>query len=82
MARPCSLFRISSIFYLLSRLAVPLGVVFFLWVGIFNLFIIAQFWSFANDIYTEDQGKRLFAIVAFGGSLGRRLGAKGGEHAV
>jgi AAA family ATP:ADP antiporter len=45
-------------------------------VGIFNLFIIAQFWSFANDIYTEEQGKRLFAIVAFGGSLGAVLGPK------
>jgi ATP:ADP antiporter, AAA family len=73
-----TLFFVSNLlaFYLMSRLRVPLGVVFFLWVGIFNLFIIAQFWSFANDIYTEDQGKRLFAIVAFGGSLGAILGPK------
>jgi AAA family ATP:ADP antiporter len=73
-----TLFFISNllIFYSLSRQAVPLGVIFFLWVGIFNLFIIAQFWSFANDLYTEDQGKRLFAIVAFGGSLGAVLGPK------
>jgi AAA family ATP:ADP antiporter len=46
---------------------------FFLWVGIFNLMIIAQFWSFANDLYTKEQGERLFAIVAFGGSLGAVL---------
>jgi ATP:ADP antiporter, AAA family len=73
-----TLFFVSNllVFYLLSQLRLPLGVVFFLWVGIFNLFIIAQFWSFANDIYTEDQGKRLFAIVAFGGSLGAILGPK------
>ena len=73
-----TLFFVSNLlaFYLLSQLRLPLGVVFFLWVGIFNLFIIAQFWSFANDIYTEDQGKRLFAIVAFGGSLGAILGPK------
>src|SRR5215510_1427714 len=72
------LFFISNLilFYFLSRLHVPLGVVFFLWVGIFNLSIIAQFWSFANDIYTEEQGKRLFAIVAFGGSAGAILGPK------
>jgi len=63
-------------FYLLAQFRVPLGVPFFLWVGIFNLFVIAQFWSFANDIYTEEQGKRLFAIVAFGGSLGATLGPK------
>jgi len=73
-----SLFFISNLilFYFLAQLRVPLGVVFFLWVGIFNLFIIAQFWSFANDIYSEEQGKRLFAIVAFGGSAGAVLGPK------
>src|SRR5213593_152199 len=72
------LFFISNliVFYLLSQLRAPLGVVFFLWVGIFNLFVIAQVCSFANDIYTDDQGKRLFAIVAFGGSLGAIVGPK------
>ena len=64
------------VFYLLAQANVPfLGVAFFVWVGIFNLMIIAQFWSFANDVYTPDQGKRLFAIVAFGSSLGAILGA-------
>ena len=48
---------------------------FFLWMGVFNLMIIAQFWSFANDLYTPDQGKRLFAIVGFGGSVGAIAGA-------
>ncbi len=62
-------------FYALTRANVPVGVVFFLWVGIFNLMIVAQFWSFANDLYTKDQGERLFAIVAFGGSLGAVLGS-------
>jgi ATP:ADP antiporter, AAA family len=60
-------------FYALTRSGVEVGVPFFLWVGIFNLMIIAQFWSFANDLYTKDQGERLFAIVAFGGSLGAVL---------
>lgn len=62
-------------FYALTRVGAPVGVVFFLWVGIFNLMIVAQFWSFANDVYTKDQGERLFAIVAFGGSLGAVLGS-------
>jgi len=62
-------------FYILAQFNVPyLGVAFFLWVGIFNLMIIAQFWSFANDLYTPEAGKRLFAIVAFGASLGAVLG--------
>ena len=58
------------------RRGVPLGMVFFLWIGIFNLMIVAQFWSFANDIYTKDQGERLFAIVGFGASLGAVFGSR------
>ena len=57
-------------FYVVAQFYVAIGVVFFLWVGIANLLLIAQFWSFANDVYTADQGQRLFAMVAFGGSLG------------
>ena len=62
-------------FYLLARLDVPLGIPFYLWVGVFNMMVVAQFWSFANDIYTPEQGKRLFAIVAFGASAGAVLGS-------
>lgn len=64
-------------FYLLGTAEIPyLGVVYFVWIGIFSLTIIAQFWSFANDVHTPDEGKRLFAIIAFGGSLGAVVGAK------
>jgi AAA family ATP:ADP antiporter len=51
-----------------------IGIAFFVWLGIFNYFLVAQFWSFANDIYTEAQGKRLFAIIAIGQSLGAVIG--------
>jgi AAA family ATP:ADP antiporter len=51
------------------------GILFYVWIGIFNLMVIAQFWSFANDLYTPEQGKRLFAIVGFGGSVGAATGA-------
>ena len=64
------------IFYLLARVHVPLGIIFFVWIGVFSLMIVAQFWSFANDIYTKDQGERLFAIVGFGASLGAVAGAR------
>ncbi|MBA7687237.1 hypothetical protein ES703_95698 [subsurface metagenome] len=47
-----------------------MGIIFFLWVGIFNLLVIAQFWGFANDLYTEEEGKRLFPLVAFGAVFG------------
>jgi AAA family ATP:ADP antiporter len=62
-------------FFLLARAKVPVGIPFFLWVGIFNLMIVAQFWSFANDLYTKDQGERLFPIVAFGASVGALAGS-------
>ena len=63
-------------FYAATEANLPIAVIFFLWVGIFNLMIVAQFWSFANDLYTKEQGERLFAIVAIGASLGAVLGAK------
>lgn len=62
-------------FFALNRGGVPIGVAFFVWVGIFNLMIIAQLWAFANDVYTVEEGKRLFAIVGFGASLGAIAGA-------
>lgn len=51
------------------------AVAFFIWIGVFSLMIIAQFWSFANDLYTPEEGKRLFAIVGFGSSVGAIIGA-------
>lgn len=73
-----SLFFASNlvVFFFLGRLNVPLGIPFYLWVGCFNLTVIAQFWSFANDVYTQEQGKRLFAIVGVGSSLGAMFGAR------
>jgi AAA family ATP:ADP antiporter len=62
-------------FFVLNRSGVPIGVAFFIWVGIFNLMVIAQLWAFANDVYTVEQGKRLFAIVGFGASLGAIAGS-------
>lgn len=63
------------IFYLLAQARVPLGIPFYLWVGVFNLMVVAQFWSFANDLYTPKEGKRLFVIVAFGASAGAVFGS-------
>jgi AAA family ATP:ADP antiporter len=49
---------------------------YFIWVGIFNNSAVAQFWSFANDLYRRDAGERLFPIVAIGATLGAPLGSK------
>ena len=58
------------VFYGLGHAGAGLGISFFLWISIFNMMIVALFWSFANDIYTKDEGERLFPIVGFGASLG------------
>ena len=47
-----------------------LGLVFYLWLGVFNMMVVAQFWSFANDLYREEQGKR-FVSPARRGADGR-----------
>jgi len=62
-------------FFGLNQAGIPIGVAFFIWVGIFNLMIVAQLWAFANDVYTVEQGKRLFAIVGVGASLGAIVGS-------
>lgn len=53
-----------------------LGFVFFGWVGVFNVMVVAQFWSYANDLYEKEQGDRLFTIVALGASVGAAVGSK------
>jgi AAA family ATP:ADP antiporter len=62
-------------FYVLAQAAAPIGLAFYLWLGIFNVLVISNFWSFANDIYDQDTGKRLFPILGVGASVGAILGA-------
>jgi AAA family ATP:ADP antiporter len=74
-----TLFCMSNLvlFWLMNLAGVPvsvMGIVFFIWIGMYNLLIPAQFWGFANDIYSEDAGKRLFPMIAFGATLGGVLG--------
>jgi len=47
---------------------------FFVWISVFNMFVVAVFWSFMADIFTPAQGKRLFGIIAAGGSAGAIIG--------
>lgn len=64
------------LFWVLAKLGVSfVGVIFYVWLGCFSLSIIAQFWSLANDLYTPEQGKRLFAIIGIGSSLGAVAGS-------
>jgi AAA family ATP:ADP antiporter len=47
---------------------------FFVWISVFNMFVVAVFWSFMADIFTPAQGKRLFGVIAAGGSAGAIIG--------
>jgi AAA family ATP:ADP antiporter len=51
------------------------GILFFVWVGIFSISLIAQFWSYANDICTKEAGDRLFPIITIGMTAGAPLGS-------
>ena len=51
------------------------GRLFFVWVAVFNLFVVSVFWSFMTDIFREGQGRRLFGLVSAGGGLGAIAGS-------
>jgi AAA family ATP:ADP antiporter len=51
------------------------GVYFYVWVGIFSLMVIAQFWAYANDTHSQEAGSRLFPIIAIGSTVGSPVGA-------
>jgi AAA family ATP:ADP antiporter len=77
LVRWVTLFFIADIalFAVAVEAGLRVGIVYFLWVGIFNVMVIAQFWAFANDLYTPEQGKRIFPLIGVGSSLGAWVGS-------
>jgi AAA family ATP:ADP antiporter len=63
-------------FIALGAFDLAIGFAFFVWLGIFSTMAIAQFWSLATDLFTELEGKRLFPLVAAGGTLGGIVGSQ------
>jgi AAA family ATP:ADP antiporter len=51
-----------------------LAPVFFVWVSVFNLFVVSVFWSFMADLYSTEAARRLFGAISAGGSLGAVTG--------
>ncbi len=67
------------IFSVLMRVLTPaqeawLGRTFFVWLSVANLFVVTVFWAFMTDLFSNDQGKRLFGFISIGGSLGAIIG--------
>lgn len=66
-----------ALFWLLLTFGVAPVIVariFFVWVSVFSLFAVAVFWSFMADLFTAEQGKRLFGFIGAGGTAGGLLG--------
>ena len=75
----CTLFFAANLvvfFFLFNVEQRPVWVsrTFFVWVNVFNMFIVSLFWSFMNDVYSRLQSRRLFAFIASGGTLGALTG--------
>ncbi len=69
------------VFYLITRAeageaaeSLWLGRAFFVWTSVFNLFVVSVFWGFMADIFSTQQGKRLFGFIGVGGTLGAIAG--------
>src|SRR5207247_3000753 len=76
-----------ALFFVLMRTCPPaqqiwIGRALYVWVSVFNLFNTAIFCAFMTDLFTVEQGKRLYGFIAVGGSLGAILGAYITKHYV
>src|SRR6059036_1202538 len=76
-----------ALFFVLMRTCPPaqqiwIGRALYVWVSVFNLFNTAIFWAFITDLFTVEQGKRLYGFIAVGGSLGAIFGAYITKHYV
>jgi AAA family ATP:ADP antiporter len=60
----------------LDHARLPIGVVFFLWLGIFSVTSVTQMWAFANDLYSEEEGKRILPLLGLAGALGALAGSQ------
>lgn len=58
----------------MEDIRVPVARVFFVWVSVFNLFVVTVFWGFMADLFRYEQGRRLFGFIAAGGTVGALAG--------
>jgi len=51
------------------------GILYYLWVGMFGVFVVSQFWTFCADVYTDEQGNRMLPLIAIGATSGAAVGS-------
>ncbi|MEO8307806.1 MAG: Npt1/Npt2 family nucleotide transporter [Pseudomonadota bacterium] len=64
------------VFAVLAHFQAPIAIVFYVWVGIYGVMVVAQMWAFAADSFNVKTGQRLFVVIALGANLGALVGAK------
>src|SRR5690242_20544805 len=52
-----------------------IGRAFFIWVSVYNLFVVSIFWQLNVDLFSPEQGKRLFGFLAAGATIGALVGS-------
>ncbi|AKE51566.1 ATP translocase [Kangiella geojedonensis] len=65
-----------SLFIIANQLSLPIGIAFYIWLGVYSVIMVALFWAFCADCFNAMSGKRLFAVIAVGGTSGAWVGAK------
>lgn len=63
-----------GIFYAAARAGADVGFAYYVWVGVFGVTVVAQFWAHAADAFTVDSGQRLFPVIVAGATLGGLAG--------
>jgi AAA family ATP:ADP antiporter len=51
------------------------GILYYLWVGMFGVFVVAQFWTFCADVYSDERGRRMLPLIAVGATSGAAAGS-------
>ena len=51
------------------------GILYYLWVGMFGVFVVSQFWTFCADVYSDERGKRMLPFIAIGATSGAATGS-------
>jgi AAA family ATP:ADP antiporter len=65
----------AALHFATSAEAVWVGRLFFIWVSVYNLFVVSVFWQMNVDLFSSEQGKRLFGCIAAGATIGAMVGS-------
>ncbi len=64
------------IFSAMVAIGVPVATPFYIWVGVYSVMVVAQFWAFAADLFNIKAGQRLFVVIMIGAALGAATGSQ------